>query len=162
VHAHPQLRHRKDQWWFYLSASKLEFLLLKVGPLLRYAADVDVEAATVTHKVERLKLKILQGEETAATAASIAEDVSRLPDYVFENPTSAALARLCLTPQVQTATARELSAVIDALAGEMRNRRNRENTFVKIDLPDYVELRHYILLMGGTERVYVEEYRRRV
>jgi type I restriction enzyme R subunit len=162
VHAHPQLRHRKDQWWFYLSASKLEFLLLKVGPLLRYAADVDVEAATVTHKVERLKLKILQGEETAATAASIAEDVSRLPDYVFENPTGAALARLCLTPQVQTATARELSAVIDALAGEMRNRRNRENTFVKIALPDYVELRHYILLMGGTERVYVEEYRRRV
>ena len=78
----------RDSWWFYLNASKLEFLLLKVGPLLRYAADVDVEAATFTHKVERLKLKILQGEETAATAASIAEDVSRLPDYVFENPRS--------------------------------------------------------------------------
>ena len=80
----------RDSWWFYLNASKLEFLLLKVGPLLRYASDVDVEAATFTHKVERLRLKILQGQETAASAASIAEDVSRLPDYVFENPRSAA------------------------------------------------------------------------
>ena len=152
----------RDSWWFYLNASKLEFLLLKVGPLLRYASDVDVEAATFTHKVERLKLRILQGEATAASAASIAEDVSRLPDYVFENPHSAKLARLCLTPQVQTATASQLSAVIDALAGEMRNRRARENAFVKLDLPDYVEMRGYILLMGGTERLYVEEYRRRV
>jgi len=31
-----------------------------------------------------------------------------------------------------------------------------------LDLPDYVDQRGYILLMGGTERVYVEEYRRRV
>jgi type I restriction enzyme R subunit len=44
----------------------------------------------------------------------------------------------------------------------MRNRRAVENAFVKLDLPDYVEMRGYILLMGGTERVYVEEYRRRV
>jgi type I restriction enzyme R subunit len=95
-------------------------------------------------------------------AASIAEDVSRLPDYVFENPSSAELARLCLTPQVQTATASQLSAAIDALAGEMRNRRERPNPFIVLDLPDYVDQRGYILLMGGTERVYVEEYRRRV
>ncbi len=152
----------RDSWWFYLNASKLEFLLLKVGPLLRYAADVDVEAATFTHKVERLKLRILQGEETAATAASIAEDVSRLPDYVFEDASRAELARLCLTPQVQTAAPAQLNAVIDALASEMRNRRARENAFIRLDLPDYVELRGYILLLGGTERVYVEEYRRRV
>lgn len=152
----------RDSWWFYLNANKLEFLLLKVGPLLRYAADVDVEAATFTHKVERLKLKILEGEETAATAASIAEDVGRLPEYVFENPSSADLARLCLTPQVQSATTPQLNAVIDALAGEMRNRRATDDLFKMIDLPDYVEMRGYILLMGGTERVYVEEYRRRV
>jgi type I restriction enzyme R subunit len=160
----------RDSWWFYLNASKLEFLLLKVGPLLRYASDVDVEAATFTHKVERLKLSILESEDLTGfrkpvrfdLVASIAEDVSRLPDYVFENPCSRELARLCLTPQMQTATASQLSAVIDALAGEMRNRRARENAFVKLDLPDYVEMRGYILLMGGTERLYVEEYRRRV
>ena len=160
----------RDSWWFYLNASKLEFLLLKVGPLLRYAADVDVEAATFTHKIERLKLSILESEDLTGfrkpvrsdLVASIAEDVGRLPDYVFENPSSTELARLCLTPQVQTATASQLNEVIDALAGEMRNRRNRENAFIKLDLPDYVEMRGYILLMGGTERVYVEEYRRRV
>ena len=63
---------------------------------------------------------------------------------------------------MHTATASQLDAVIDALAGEMRNRRAHENAFVKLDLPDYVEMRGYILLMGGTERLYIEEYRRRV
>jgi hypothetical protein len=107
-----------------------------------------------------LKLKILQGEDLTGLRkpvrsdwsdllTAIAEDVSRLPDTVFENPRSTELARLCLTPALQSATPSQLDNVIDALAGEMRNRRNRENAFVRLDLPDYVEMRGYILLMGG-------------
>jgi type I restriction enzyme R subunit len=43
-----------DEFWQYLTADKTEFLSLKVGPLLRYAAETDVAGATFTHKVERL------------------------------------------------------------------------------------------------------------
>ena len=67
----------RDSWWFYLNASKLEFLLLKVGPLLRYASDVDVEAATFTHKVERLKLQIMESENLTGFRKPVRSDWSR-------------------------------------------------------------------------------------
>ncbi len=54
--------------------------------MLRYVPDVDVKAETFTHKVERLKLQIAAGKDTAATARSIAEDVSYLPAFVRQDP----------------------------------------------------------------------------
>jgi len=44
----------------------------------------------------------------------------------------------------------------------MKNRREQLNAFISLDLPDFIEMRGYILLKGGSERVYVEEYRSRV
>ena len=65
-------------------ADKIDFLRLKVAPLLRFAANVDVAAETFTHKVERLKLQILAGKPSPETLQSIAEDVSLLPDFVMK------------------------------------------------------------------------------
>src|SRR6266566_3820385 len=47
-----------DSFWNYVTTDKIEFLRLKVAPLLRFAANVDVAAETFTNKVERLKLQI--------------------------------------------------------------------------------------------------------
>ena len=152
----------EDGFWRYLTPDKLAFLKLKVGPLLRYAPGVDVQAATFTGKVERLKLQILTGRDPSATAQSIAEDVGRLPEFVYEDPQREQAARLCLTPQLQTATVAELTQVIKTLADQMKNRRAKPNTFLEFDLPDFVEMRGYILLYGGSQPVYVEEYRQRV
>jgi type I restriction enzyme R subunit len=52
--------------------------------------------------------------------------------------------------------------VIDLLAGQMNNKRDKANPFLNLDLPDYLDLHGYILLKGGSEPVYVDEYRRRV
>jgi len=49
----------KDDFWNLLTPAKAEFLRLKVAPLLRFAAEVDVAAETFTHKCERLKLQML-------------------------------------------------------------------------------------------------------
>ncbi len=129
----------EDAFWRYVTADKIEFLRLKVGPLLRLAPAVDVQAATFTGKVERLKVQILTGQNPAATAQSIAEDVGRLPDFVFEDPQREPAARLCLTPGLHTATAADLDRVIDALADQMVNRRARPNAFLELDLPDLIE-----------------------
>ena len=152
----------QDSFWRYLTPDRLTFLRLKVGPLLRYAPGVDVQAATFTSKVERLKVQILTGRDPSATAQSIAEDVSRLPEFVYEDPQRERAARLCLTPQLQTATVAQLNRVIETLADQMKNRRAKPNTFLELDLPDFVEMRGYILLYGGSQPVYVEEYRQRV
>ena len=153
----------KDSFWRYLTSDRQDFLKVKVGPLLRYAGEVDVQAWTFTSKVERLKLQILTGKSPSATAQSIVEDVSRLPDFVYEDPQCKPAVELCLSPpQLQAASAAELNEVIDSLAQQMKNRRAKANAFLELDLPDFIEMRGYILLLGGEQPVYVEEYRQRV
>jgi len=152
----------QNAFWYRVSADKIDFLRLKVGPLLRYAAGADIQATTFTSKVERLKLQILQGKDTPATAASISDDVSRLPDFVFQDQRCESDAKLCLSPQLQSASVAQLDRVIDTLAPQMKNRRENVNAFIILDLPDFIEMHGYILLKGGSEHVYVDEYRRRV
>ncbi|MFO7634729.1 MAG: DEAD/DEAH box helicase family protein, partial [Caldilinea sp.] len=148
-------------FWRYLPPARLAFLRLQVGPLLRYAADVDVPAATFTHKVERLKLQLLTHQPTAGAAQAIAEDAARLPDFVREDPARAGAIQRCLA-DLTTTPPDELSAVIDALAGQMRFRRQGDDLFLTLDLPDLIASRGYILLFGGSQEVYVESYRQQV
>jgi len=152
-----------DSFWRYVTQADVEFLRNQVGPLLRYAPDVDVRAETFTHKVERLKLQLVMGRDTAGTARSIAEDVSYLPDFVHDDPSRREAVQLCLSPKrLQSASPAELTDIINALAGQMRRRRDKPNTLITVDLPDEMEMRGYILLLGAAEPVYAEEYRRRV
>jgi type I restriction enzyme R subunit len=110
-----------------------------------------------------MKLQQKLGGDSTATAVSIAEDVSRLPSDVADDMATRSAIALCLPPQrLQQATPTELDHVADTLAPYMGRRRDRKNSFLTLDLPDFVELRGYIWLKGGTERIYIDEYRRRV
>ncbi len=152
-----------DAFWLHLNPRKLDFLRLKVGPLLRYAAATDVEAATFTSKVERLKLQQRTGKDATATIESIAEDVSRLPDFVVDDPALKRLVEIGAAPaRLAEAKSEELNQLMDALAPQMKNRRAQPNAFLLLDLPDSIDLRGYILLREGTQPIYVKEYRERV
>jgi type I restriction enzyme, R subunit len=151
-----------DEFWTFLNAEKLDFLRLKVGPLLRCVAQVDVAAETFTHKVERLKLQTLQRKVSAELLQSIADDVSRLPAFVHEDPQKQPSLRVVLSNALPNATPQQLTQVITDLADEMRNRRDRPSAFVTLDLPDFVAERGHILIGPTGVPIYVEEYRRSV
>ena len=151
----------RDEFWKLVTPAKIEFLRVKAGPLLRFAATVDVAAETFTHKVERLKLQTLQHSPSPTLLQSIAEDVSLLPN-IHEAVQSIPSARLALSQELATATPAQLTQVITDLAPQMKNRRNRPSAFLKIDLPDFIAARGYISLGEGGQQVYVEEYKRRV
>ncbi len=151
-----------DPFWMLVTQEKINFLRLRVAPLLRFAPDVDIAAETFAHKVERLKLLILQGKSSADLLQSIAEDVSRLPQYVLEAPSKQAIVGLALSDDLAHATPTQLTQLITDLADEMRNKRRAESTFLKIDLPDFMAGKGYILIGPSGEPVHVEEYRRRV
>jgi len=151
-----------DSFWYYLTQKKLDFLRLHVGHLLRYAAGVDVPAATFTHKVERLKLQIQTGADTAQAARSIAEDASRMPPFVYEDPARSRALRLCQSPRkLQTATIEQLNRIIETLAGQMKHR-EKHHPLVELDLADPIEWRSYIILTERGEPVYEREYCERV
>ncbi|MBD2314410.1 DEAD/DEAH box helicase family protein [Desertifilum sp. FACHB-1129] len=151
-----------DGFWRYLTQRNIDFLRTQVAPLLRFVAGVDVAEATFTNKVERLKLEILTDEAKPGTLESIAEDVSRLPDFVFEDSQRQDSANFCLSHRLRTATPQQLNRVIADLASQMKNRRQRPSSFVEIDLADRIATSGYITLGEGGEQVYVEEYRQRV
>ena len=152
----------KDSFWRFLSPSNIEFLKFKVGPLLRYVPDVDVAAATFTSKLERLKYQILTDKVRPDTLESIIEDVQRLPDFVYENAACKSSIEFCLSSRLLKASPAELSTAIETLAPKMRFRREQQNAFLTLDLPDYIATSGYVTLGDGGEQVYVTEYRERV
>lgn len=151
----------EDDFWTLITPAKLEFLRLRVAPLLRFTADVDVAAETFTHKLERLKLQILQATPSPQLLQSIAEDVSLLPD-IAERVGSSPSAKLALSADIATSSSAQLTQIIRDLAPRMRNRRDRPSAFLKIDLPDFIAAHGYISVGDGGQQVLIEEYKRRV
>jgi type I restriction enzyme R subunit len=150
-----------DDFWTLITPTKLDFLRLQVAPLLRFAPDVDVAAETFTHRVERLKLQILQTTPSPQLLQSIAEDVSLLPD-IAELVRSSPSAALALSSDLPTATPAQLTQMIRDLAPQMKNRRDRPSAFLKIDLPDFIASHGYISVGEGGQQILIEEYKRRV
>jgi type I restriction enzyme R subunit len=151
-----------DDFWNFVTGDKLNFLRLKVAPLLRLVPDVDVAAETFASKVERLNLQILRSDPSPELLQSIAEDVSLLPQYVLTDAARQASARLVLSVDLAQATPQQLKGVITNLAGEMKNKRRPDNTFLTIDLPDFIAGKGYVLIDPSGQPIHVEEYRRRV
>jgi type I restriction enzyme R subunit len=150
-----------DDFWTLITSIKLDFLRLQVAPLLRFAPDVDVAGETFTHKLERLKLQILQTTPSPQLLQSIAEDVSLLPD-IAELVRSSPSAALALSSDLPTATPAQLTQIIRDLAPQMKNRRDRPSAFLKIDLPDFIATHGYISVGEGGQQILIEEYKRRV
>jgi type I restriction enzyme R subunit len=151
----------KDDFWQLVTPKKSEFLRLQVAPLLRFAPNVDVAAETFTHKIERLKLQTLKNSPAPQLLQSIAEDVSLLPE-IAELVESQPAAKLALSNELPYAAPEQLAEMIRVLAPRMKNRRNRQSAFLKIDLPDFIESRGYISVGDGGQQMLIEEYKRRV
>ena len=148
-------------FWGYLTTAKLDFLRLKVGPLLRLAPDVDVAAETFTSKVERLKLQVRTRKDTAQTVQSIAEDAASLPDFVVQDHELGKLVKRCTSGSLEQASLADLSQIAAKLAPQMKYKK-KVSAFLTLDLQDVIEFSGYILLTQSKEKIYVKEYRQRV
>jgi len=149
-------------FWTQLTRERLDFLRLKVAPLLRFVPDVDVAAETFTNKVERLALAMIKGTPSPEQLASIAEDVSRLPQEIRERSSKISAAKLALSADLAKAPRAQLTGIIRELAPEMKNKRRADNPFLAIDLPDFVATAQHVIVMPNGIQVHVEEYRKRI
>jgi type I restriction enzyme R subunit len=156
----------EDAWtgdfWAQLTSDRLEFLRLKVAPLLRFVPDVDVAAETFTNKVERLALALLKGAPSPAQLDSIVDDVRRLPEETRKRSSKAPSAGLALSADLAKATRAQLTEMIRELAPEMKNKRRTDNPFIAIDLPDFIASSQHVIVMPNGTQVHVEEYRKRI
>lgn len=150
----------QEGFWLLLTSQKMEFLKFNVGPLLRFAGDVDVAAETFISKMERLRLQSLDGDVRPDLLQSIGEDVSRLPDDILES--KAASVKFCLSENLPKAAPEEITRAIDDLAKEMKRRREKPSPFLALDLQDFIAFSGLISIGEGGKQIYVDEYKKRV
>ncbi|MBK8402504.1 MAG: hypothetical protein IPL29_16110 [Propionivibrio sp.] len=87
--------------------------------------------------------------------------MSRLPQYVLDAATNSSV-KLALSQDLAQAGPSQLHRLIVDLADEMKNKRRTENSFIKIDLPDFIAGKGYLMMSPTGQPMHVEEYRKRV
>jgi type I restriction enzyme, R subunit len=153
----------EDDFWRYITAEKIQFLRMKVGPLLRFVPKVNHDIAFFTSKMERCGLAIMQHRDLGQHIQSIREDVDLLPT----NLDKVAQQRETIDDAFSNdfwlgITVEKLDRTKDALAPLMRYKRERKPEIVSLELDDIIESKKWVILKKDSQRLYVQEYRKRI
>ncbi len=152
-----------DEFWNYLSSDKLEFLRLKVSPLLRFARNVNSQEAFFTSKMERLGLNLIEKKDNDKVLESIKEDVSLLPvtmDIVKEH--EKLINDILTNAFAISLTLEEISDTRDKLAPIMKYKQEKPSLVIELGLDDIIEARKWVVIKEGNQKIYVEEYRKKI
>lgn len=154
-----------DDFWTYLTGDKLEFLRLKIAPLLRFVTGINPREAFFISKMERAGLFLLQKKNLTHLIESIREDVSALPSALkavqaVEEHRQALLANKFWAE----ATLERLDTAKTALAPVMRYAEPPRTEPLELGLDDIIDSRKWIIVRdkSGKQKLMVEEYKRQV
>jgi type I restriction enzyme R subunit len=150
-----------NEFWNYITEEKLEFLRLKVAPLLRFVPNVKAVEAFFVSKMERCGLAHIQHKDLASHIQSIREDVSLLPTNITEVKERQKHIDAVLSNSFwMTRTLTTIDEVKEALAPVMRYKHERPSLIFELGLDDVIETRKWVFLRKDSKRMYVEEYRK--
>jgi len=153
----------EEDFWTYLIPEKLEFLRLKVAPLLRFVPNVRSEEAFFMSKMERCGLALLGKKDLKSHIESIREDVALLPTTLPQVAAEAKHINALLSNEFWAQVSlRDLDEAKEALTPLMRYRRERPSLVIELGLDDIIDARKWVVVRKESQKVYVEEYRKRV
>ena len=151
----------EDEFWKYITAEKMEFLRLKVAPLLRFVPNVRPAEAFFVSKMERCGLAHLQHKDLNSQIESIREDAVLLPTTLAEVKSRQKYIDAILSNEFWiTKTLASLDEAKEALAPVMRYKRERPSPVFELELDDVIAMRKWVFLRKDSTRMYVEEYRK--
>lgn len=150
----------QNEFWQYMTNAKLDFLRLKVAPLLRFVPNVNAAEAFFVSKMERCGLAHLQHKDMQSHIASIREDVALLPANIAEvQSRQKHIDAVRSNDFWMKRTLASIDEVKEALAPVMRYKRERPSLVFELGLDDVIAMRKWVLLRKDSQRMYVEEYR---
>lgn len=153
----------EDDFWKYISAEKLEFLRLKVAPLLRFVPFVKPAEAFFISKMERCGLALMQKKNLNSHRDSIREDVSLLPTTIADVAARRTTIEAVLSNDFWSKPSlQDLDVVKDILSPLMKFKRERPSLVIELGLDDIIDSRKWVVLRKDSQRVYVEEYRKKI
>jgi type I restriction enzyme R subunit len=152
-----------DEFYNYITPIKIEFLKLKVAPLLRFVPGVNTDEAFFTNKMEKCGLLLLQKRDNKITIESIKEDVSLLPTNLSQVSEHIDHVNEVLSNEFwKNVTLSKIDEKKVVLAPLMKYKRDRPSLIFELGLDDFMETRKWVIVRKDNEKVYVEEYRKRI
>lgn len=152
-----------DEFWNYITPNKIEFLKLKVAPLLRFVSDVNADEAFFTNKMEKCGLLFLQKRDNQSTRDLIKEDVSLLPTNLSQVGEHILHVNEVLSNEFwKGASLAKIDEKKVVLAPLMKYKREKPSLIFELGLDDFIEARKWVIVRKDNEKVYIEEYRKRV
>jgi type I restriction enzyme R subunit len=151
----------EDDFWHYITESKLEFLRMKVAPLLRFVPFVRPGETFFISKMERCGLAHLQHKDLASHIQSIREDVSLLPTNIEEvKACQRHIDNVLSNDFWMNRTLASIDEGKEALAPVMKYKRERPSLVFELGLDDVIAMRKWVFVRKDSQRMYVEEYRK--
>ncbi len=151
----------QDDFWKYITEEKLEFLRLKVAPLLRFVPNVRPPEAFFINKMEKCGLAHLQYKDLAPHIQSIREDVGLLPTNIDEvKSRQKHIDEILSNDFWLSRTLTSIDEAKEALAPVMRYKRERPSLVFELGLDDVIAMRKWVFIRKDSQRMYVEEYRK--
>jgi type I restriction enzyme R subunit len=164
---HKVYKEVKEAWqndfWNYITRDKLEFFRLKVAPLLRFVPGINTDEAFFVSKMERIGLNFLQRKDLAAAIESIKEDISLLPTNLAQVSAHIRVINDVLTNKFwQEVDLTIIDETKETLAPIMKYKQPKPSLIIELGLDDIIESRKWVILRKDNQKVYIEEYRKRV
>jgi len=164
----------KDAWrndfWNYITRDKIEFLKLKIAPLLRFVPGINNDEAFFINKMERAGLYFLQRKDLTTLIESVKEDISLLPTNLAQVAQHIRVINDMLVGRISDSTPNfwntlnleKLDNAKETLAPIMKYKQPRPSLVIELGLDDIIESRKWVIVRKHNEKVYIEEYRKRV
>jgi len=164
---HKVYKEVKDAWqndfWNYITRDKIEFLRLKVAPLLRFVPGMNNEEAFFLSKMERIGLNFLQRKDLTTAIESIKEDISLLPTNLAQVSAHIRVINDVLTNKFwQKVNLTKIDETKETLVPIMKYKQPKPSLVIELGLDDIIESRKWVILRKDNQKVYIEEYRKRV
>lgn len=152
-----------DEWWQYVTVTKIELLRLKVAPLLRFASAGSLAEAFFVSKMERIGLNHLQQKYIITASTNIKEEVDLLPRNLPQVAPYAGLINGMLGNNWwEDISLKKLDEARKALAPLMKYKRERPPLVIELGLDDVIESRKWVIVNKGGQKLMVEEYKQKV
>lgn len=153
----------QDDFWNYITKDKLDFLRLKVAPLLRYVPGVRPAEAFFISKMERCGLAKIQKRDLKTHRDSIREDVGLLPTNLAEIGARRTYVDAIITNVFwDNLTLASLDEAKEVLAPLMKYKRDKPSLVIELGLDDIIESRKWVVVRKDSQKIYVDEYRKKV
>lgn len=153
----------QNDFWNYITRDKIEFLKLMVAPLLRFVPGINNDEAFFISKMERAGLHFLQRKDLTTLIESVKEDISPLPTNLAQVAQHIRVINDVLTNKFwQEADLAMIDVTKETLAPIMKYKQPRPSLVIELGLDDIIESRKWVIVRKDSEKVYIEEYRKRV